>query len=166
MRRSDKEITDKAEIIKIIEKCDVCRLGLSDDNVPYIVPMNFGSQYIDGKLILYFHGAKEGRKLDIIAKNPFACFEADCSHKLIEGSEAWHYTMEYESVIGNGKVVLCTEKSEKIEALKLLMQKYAKGKDFNFPDHIIEKITVFKLEVSEFTGKRSVPARKSDGSLR
>ena len=156
MRRSDREITDKDEIIKIIEKCDVCRIALSNDNIPYIVPMNYGYQYADGKLTLYFHGAKEGKKLDIIAKNPLACFEMDCSHKLIEADEAWNYTMEYESVIGNGKISLCTEKSEKLEALKQLMKKYAKGKDFSFPDRVIETVGIFKLDVSEFTGKRLV----------
>ena len=155
MRRSDREITDKTEIMKIIEKCDVCRLALAENNIPYIVPMNYGYEYLNGKLILYFHGAREGKKLDIISKNPFACFEVDCSHKLIEASEAQNYTMEYESVIGNGEIYLCTEKSEKIKALKQLMNKYAKDKEFNFPDHVIESVTVFKLEVSEFTGKRS-----------
>ena len=156
MRRSDREITNQAEIIHIIDKCDVCRLALSDHNVPYIVPMNYGYQYADDKLTLYFHGAKEGKKLDIIARNPLACFEVDCSHKLIEADEAWAYTMEYESVIGNGKIYLCTEKTEKIEALTQLMRKYAKDKDFHFPDQVIESVTVFKLDVFAFTGKRLV----------
>jgi len=154
MRRADREITDKEEIVKVLEKCDVCRLGLADDNIPYIVPLNYGYEYIDGKLTLFFHCAKKGKKLDIISKNPFACFEVDCSHNLIEASEACEYTMEYESVIGNGEIHLCGEKSEKIKALKLLMSKYASGKEFNFPDHMIDSVVVFKLEVSEFTGKR------------
>jgi len=154
MRRLDREITDKTEIIKIIEKCDVCRLGLAENNIPYIIPLNYGYEYFDGKLILYFHGAKEGKKLDIIRKNPFACFELDCSHQLIEADEACAYTMEYESVIGNGEIYFCSEKSEKIKALKQLMNKYVKDKEFNFPDRMIESVVVFKLEVSEFTGKR------------
>lgn len=113
MRRSDREITDKAEIIEIIEKCDVCRLALSDNNVPYVVPMNYGYEYTEGKLTLYFHGAKEGKKLEVINNNPLACFEMDCSHKLMEADEACDYTMEYESVIGNGIISLCSEKNEK-----------------------------------------------------
>ena len=70
MRRSDREIADKSEIIRIIEKCDVCRLALSQNNAPYIVPMSFGYEYADNKLTIYFHCAKEGRKLDIIRENP------------------------------------------------------------------------------------------------
>ena len=156
MRRSDREVSDKAEIIKIIDKCDVCRLGLSDDNIPYVVPMNFGYQYNGSKLTLYFHGANEGKKHDIIAKNPIACFEMDCSHRLVEGDNAWQYTMEYESVIGSGEILYCNEKSEKTEALKHLMKQYAGDKDFIFPDHVLDTVTVFKLEVAEFTGKRLI----------
>ena len=154
MRRTDREVADKTEILKIIEKCDICRLALSDGHQPYIVPMNFGYQYVDEKLILYFHGAKKGKKLDIIAKNPLACFEMDCSLKLVEADVAWEYTMEYESVVGSGTIVVCNEKSDKTHALEKLMEKYAKGKSFHFPEKAIDSVTILKLEVSEFTGKR------------
>jgi nitroimidazol reductase NimA-like FMN-containing flavoprotein (pyridoxamine 5'-phosphate oxidase superfamily) len=155
MRRKDREITDKTEIIKIIDKCEVCRLGLSDDNVPYIIPMNYGYKYENDILTLYFHCAKEGKKLDIIGRNPRACFEMDCSHKLIIAEEAWHYTMEYESVVGEGEIHLCDDVEDKVEGLNLLMEKYEKNKKFTFPDHIIDSVAILKLEVSEFTGKRS-----------
>ena len=154
MRRADREIVEKAEIIEIIEKCYVCRLGFSDDNVPYVVPMNYGYEYVGEKLTLYFHGADEGKKHDIIAKNPIACFEMDCSHKLIEADEAAQYTMEYESVIGSGEISYITGKSEKINACRLIMRQYAKDKEFSFPDHVLDSVTLFKLEVSEFSGKR------------
>ncbi len=154
MRRSDREMKDRSEILSVIEKCDVCRLGLCDAAIPYVVPMNFGYEYSSGKLVLFFHGAKEGKKLDMIQRNPAACFEMDCSHRLVEAEEAANYTMEYESVIGHGRISFCTEKSEKNKALTLLMKKYAKDRTFDFPDHVIESVTVFKLDVSDFTGKR------------
>jgi nitroimidazol reductase NimA-like FMN-containing flavoprotein (pyridoxamine 5'-phosphate oxidase superfamily) len=156
MRRKDREIKDPAEIIKVIDKCDVCRIGLSDGNVPYVVPLNFGYEYIDGKLTLYFHGAKEGKKHEIIQKNPVACFEMDCSHKLVVSEDAARYTMEYESVMGNGKIHVCTEKAEKIHALTRLMKTYARDKEFVFPDHVVESVGILKLEVSDFTGKRHI----------
>ena len=43
MRRKDREITDFDEMMKIIAKCDTCRLALFDDEFPYIVPLNFGT---------------------------------------------------------------------------------------------------------------------------
>ena len=154
MRRSDREVKDKSEIIEIIKKCGVCRLAFSDSNIPYIVPMNFGFEYTYETLTLYFHGAKEGKKHDIISKNPIVCFEMDCSHKLIKAEEACDYTMEYESVIGIGRIKYCTENTEKLHALKHLMSQYTKTGDFTFPDHVLDSVTIFKLEVSEFTGKR------------
>jgi len=154
MRRSDREITDSAQIIEIIEKCDVCRLALSDGAMPYIVPLNYGYEYANGKLTLYFHGAKKGRKMEIIERNPLACFEMDCSHRLIEAEQACGYTMEYESVIGSGKIYLCTDKAEKVRALAFLMGKYAGGREFEFPDSAVEAVAVFRLEVAELKGKR------------
>ena len=69
MRRKDREITDFDEMMKIIAKCDTCRLALFDDEFPYIVPLNFGTDVEEGQLYLYFHSAKVGTKLDLIRKN-------------------------------------------------------------------------------------------------
>ncbi|GBU25577.1 hypothetical protein R83H12_02227 [Fibrobacteria bacterium R8-3-H12] len=42
MRRKDKEIIGINEKLEIIAKCKICRLGLSENNYPYIVPLNYG----------------------------------------------------------------------------------------------------------------------------
>ena len=156
MKRTDRELTNPAEILDIIEKCDVCRIAMSSDNIPYIVPMNFGFEYTGSALTLYFHGAGQGRKIDIIAENPAVCFEMDCSHRLIVGTDGCNYSMEYESVIGNGSMSICLERNEKIRALTRLMEKYAPGKSFAFPDAVLDSVTVLKLTVTDFTGKRNI----------
>ena len=70
MRRSDREVTEFTDIVSIIEKCDVCRLALNDENYPYILPLNFGMNITEENVLeLYFHGATEGTKLDLIAKD-------------------------------------------------------------------------------------------------
>ena len=51
MRRKDREITDFDEMMKIIAKCDTCRLALFDDEFPYIVPLNFGTDVEEGNFI-------------------------------------------------------------------------------------------------------------------
>jgi nitroimidazol reductase NimA-like FMN-containing flavoprotein (pyridoxamine 5'-phosphate oxidase superfamily) len=61
MRRSEKEITAKTEIESIIQQSMVCRLAMSEGQIPYIVPLCFGYR----NDTLYFHSAKEGKKLDI-----------------------------------------------------------------------------------------------------
>ena len=160
MRRIDREITDKSEIIKIIDKCGVCRIALSQNNIPYIVPMNFGYEYDNytSRLMLYFHCAKEGRKLDIIKENSTVCFECDCSHRLMSGEKAHNFSMEYESVIGDGNIVIVgdAETDEKYKALGLIMKKYAPEKTFEFSETDINSVTILKLTVSGFTGKRNI----------
>jgi len=158
MRRSDRQVTDIGQIIRIIEKCDVCRLALSGGDLPYIVPLNFGFEYSEGNLVLYFHSANEGRKLDMIRKNPFACFEMDTSHRIIEAEDACDFAMEYESVVGSGRISLITDKAGKINALKQLMKKYAANREFTFPDSAVGAVTVFKLDAPEFSGKRCIRA--------
>lgn len=70
MRKKDRMIENKADIIKIIEKCECCRIAFCHDHKPYIVPMNFGYTYKNEKLILYFHCGHEGKKLEMIRLNP------------------------------------------------------------------------------------------------
>ena len=156
MRRTDREVTDKNEIIKIIDKCDVCRIALSKDNTPYIIPMNFGCIYENGRLILYFHCAKEGKKLDIIKSNPAVCFEFDCSVNIIPGDTACKYSLDFESVVGSGNIIIVGdgEIKEKQKALSLIMKKYAPEKTFEFSGTDIDSVTVLKLFADEFTGKR------------
>ena len=72
MRRSDREITDRNEILQVMERCDVCRLALNDGEYPYILPLNFGMEQAGEQIILYFHGATEGKKLNLIARDPRA----------------------------------------------------------------------------------------------
>jgi len=43
--------------------------------------MNFGMQVLEGKITLYFHGATEGKKYELIRKNNKASFEMDCDHR-------------------------------------------------------------------------------------
>ena len=93
MRRQDREVTDNEKIKEIIKTCDCCRLGLNDNGKVYIVPLNFGFTEKNGKYTFYFHGARTGRKLDIIKQNNYAGFELDTNHKIYtKGDKACDYT--------------------------------------------------------------------------
>ena len=78
MRKSDREIRDYNEILRLLDECQTIRLALHDEPYPYVVPLSYGWEERDGKLFVYFHCAKEGKKLDLIEKNGNVCFEADC----------------------------------------------------------------------------------------
>lgn len=153
MRRKDREITDFNEIVEIIKKCDACRLAFNDGDYPYIVPLNFGLNVVDGKQVeLYFHCASEGTKLDLIRKDNRTTFEMDCNHNFILYEERMSCTMGYESVIGHGTIEFIDDE-HKFEALKILMNQYH-AEDFKFNTAMMKVTTVFKLVVSDMTGKR------------
>ena len=104
MRRTDREITDAEKITQIIQTCHCCRLGFCDNGAVYIVPLNFGYAEENGKRVFYFHSAKSGRKLDLIAGTPSVGFELDVNYALVEGEEACRHTARFQSVIGTGRV--------------------------------------------------------------
>lgn len=152
MRRSDRKVTDFSEILNIMERCDVCRLAINDRDCPYILPLNFGMKVESGVVELYFHGANEGTKYLLIAQNNLVSFEMDCSHKLVTRPEKGSCTMEYESVIGRGRIEILPE-SEKNSALKLIMEHYGRG-DFVYNQEVVPMTTVMRLRVENMTAKR------------
>jgi uncharacterized protein len=155
VRRSDREVSEIRELGSIIEKCDVCRLGMAVNNLPYIVPMNFGFEIDEeGCLWLYFHGAKEGRKIDVLQTNPNVCFEMDCGHELITGSDGCSYSFAYESIIGNGRAEFVENSADKIYALSKIMEKAAGVKGIPLNENMVKNVAVIKIKSTDFTGKR------------
>jgi nitroimidazol reductase NimA-like FMN-containing flavoprotein (pyridoxamine 5'-phosphate oxidase superfamily) len=155
MRRQDREITNDAAKIAILDECTVCRLGLSDHGAPYVVPLNYGYSYTNGRLELYFHGAKTGRKLDIMKENNRACVEVDSGHELISGGEnPCKYGYAFRSLICFGEVEMIEDKTEKAAALNFLMKRQT-GQDrtWQFDERMLESVAVYKLVVDEWTGK-------------
>lgn len=154
MRRKDREINEISEILEIIRKCDSCSVALFNEEYPYVIPMNFGFEHENGVLSLFFHSAEIGKKLDLIRKNGNAAFEMSCSHRLITGKSACSFTMEYESVCGNGHMEILEDKY-KVKALNLLMSQYTNEQSYNFEESALKKVIVMRLIVNEIHAKCS-----------
>ena len=153
MRKSDREIKSKEEIIDIIKRCDVIRLAFNNGDYPYILPLNFGFEVKNDKVIFYLHSALEGTKVDIMKKDNRASFEMDTKHELQYYEEKGYCTMSYESIIGRGRIRILPE-DEKMNALKKLMGHYHKSEDTYFNPAAISRTLVYLLEVEEMTAKR------------
>lgn len=153
MRRKDREVTDENKIEEIMSKCHCCRLGLNDNGEVYIVPLNFGFVKEEGKFTLYFHGAKEGRKIDIISKNPEVGFEMDRNYELITGDTACNYSAHYQSIIGNGTVSFVEDKTEKVKGLNAVMKQTTGKSDWIFNDKMLNAVCVYKLDVNKLSCK-------------
>ena len=150
MRRTEKEIRNRAEIDSVIRRSKVCRLGLSDQGTPYIVPLCFG---YDGQS-LYFHCARQGRKLDILRQNDKVCFEFDIVEGIVEADRGCDWGICYQSVIGSGRACLVEDPIEKEQALSLIMAQYSK-RTFSFPPEMVARTAVVKITIDGLTGKQS-----------
>jgi nitroimidazol reductase NimA-like FMN-containing flavoprotein (pyridoxamine 5'-phosphate oxidase superfamily) len=150
MRKAEREIKDRGELEDVIRRAEVCRLGMVDHGEAYIVPMNFG--YRDG--CMYFHCAREGRKLDMIRKNPKVCFELEADVCLVKGEKACQWSTSFESVIGWGTATIVLDEKEVREGLEVLLAHYTEG-PYDFDPGSLSLTVLIKLKVERMTGKRS-----------
>ena len=150
MRRKEREITEKRVIEEILRDAKVCRLAMSVDDQPYMVPLCFG--YSHGNL--YFHCAREGMKLDMVRKNNKVCFECDVDHELITSVSPCEWGMKGRSVVGFGEVSLLEAPEAKREALGVIMEHYGAKGPFSYKEKGFEKALIMKVEIESMTGKR------------
>ena len=151
MRRSEKEIIDPEIIKSIFESADICRIGLIDGDMAYIVPMNFGYE----NRYIYFHSAVEGRKIDILKSNPKVSFEIDVDHKIIESGPACSWSASYLSVMGHGEVEFIHDLIEKKRGLNLIMKKYSGKNEWAFPDETVARTLIFRISFKYISCKGS-----------
>ena len=148
---------------EILRRAEVGRMAICQDNMPYIIPLNF--LYHKGKII--FHCAWEGKKLDIINKNPDSCFEVD----EFTGEIGDHYEarchLSYDSILAFGKARIENNEQEKIKFLQLFAEKYSEsyrkplskgGKRFD--KTVVSECCCVVIDIEELTGRRE---RKIDG---
>ena len=128
MIRKDREITDLGEQLAIIDACDVCRIAL-----------------------MYFHSARRGTKLDLIAQDNRATFEMDCDHQFIFYDERMSCTMGYRSVIGHGLIEILPDE-ERTHGLDILMRHYH-AEEFTYNPKTVPATTVYRLVVTDMVGK-------------
>ena len=143
--------TEQEQIESIIQKCDICFVGMADtDGTPYVLPMNFG--YKDG--LVYLHSAQEGRSISILERNPKVCITFSTDHALVfQHSEvACSYRMRSKSVIGWGKVVYEENVNRKIEALDIIMKQYS-NKEFKYSDPAVKNVKIWKVKLTEISCK-------------
>lgn len=151
MRRKEREITDRDELLAVLERCFTCRVALFDGDYPYIVPMNYGVKSEADGVCLYFHGASEGKKMDLLRQNPKVGFEVD-RH---EPYEAGSLTSKYESVVGTGELSVVTDSGEKAQAIRIITEHYEAVFASDFADCLMQT-NILKLRVKSMTGKRNL----------
>ena len=157
MTKRELEIKDESQIRHILDTAKVLHLGMAVDNVPYVVPMNYGYTMENGKLVLYLHSAQQGKKIDMLRANSRVFFELDCDWMPFEGEKPCQYGLSYSSVMGRGRATIVEDVEEKMRGLTVLM-KTQTGKDFSFNERLVSIVAVIRIDVAEYTAKhRPIP---------
>ncbi len=159
MRRSDRA-QDLDFCLALIDSCThgVAALATGPDEAPYCLPLSLVRK---GKS-LYFHCAKEGRKADLLRRDPRVCVTFVGRDDPVYEAEKNNFTTCFQSVIATGKAVEVTEKEEKLEALELLCRRMTPeamtGDNFiRAASRSLELVAVWRIEMEEISGKARAP---------
>mgnify|MGYP004472849567 FL=1 len=155
MIRKDREVGNQDEIYDILKRCDTIKIAMLGDVYPYIVPVSFGIEVVDGKTVIYFHCAQKGTKIELIKENPHVCVEGEIFIQIEKTSHG--ITARYESVIGFGECTFVTKQEEIIHGMKLLTEHY--GYDEYPLDRCagLNHLFVGKIVLNEIYGKKNLP---------
>lgn len=151
MRRKDRQVDDPAAIRRVMEQCQICRVGFQDGGEVYIVPLSFGFVEQAGQYTLYFHSATAGRKVDLFQRAAAVGFEMDRAYQLVEADTACGYTARYESVIGTGRP-RAVPPEEAQTAMCAIMAHYG-GQGKPFSAGAMERVRLFAIEVTALSCK-------------
>ncbi|MDF2859716.1 MAG: pyridoxamine 5-phosphate oxidase family protein [Neobacillus sp.] len=117
------ECQDQEKINQFLTKARIGFLGLSDEEYPYVVPLNF--VWYNNKI--YFHGASEGKKADLMKVNANICFTVCEEYGTMAHPVPAHTDTAYMSVMVFGEVTHISDWDEATEAMQGLLDKYVPG---------------------------------------
>lgn len=176
MRLAQREITDPAELHAVVDACRTVRIGATDEEGIFIVPMSFGYTWEDTagpdadgavrpadapRLTLWLHSASEGRKARAFgaggAEGAPVAIEMDIEDGLIRGTYACAYSFAYRSIMGTGRIAPVEGAAEKRAALARIVAHLAPGEAPEFSPEALERTSVWRVDVERFTGKCRKP---------
>lgn len=143
-------IESRDEMEKLLREEEIGYLGLSADDKPYVVPLNYS--YTDGKI--FFHCGLKGKKLDAMKKNPHVCFTV--ARQLAEvrehaGGNPCH--VDSDSVICYGITRTIDDMGERSKALNAFNRRYRHDAP-DIPEDRVRKCSVVEITISEMTGRQ------------
>jgi len=152
MRKGEREITEKNEVIEILKNGKFVSIAMCRDNEPYVVTLSYG--YDQAKQALYFHAAVKGLKLDFIRANPNVCATViEDNGYVVDECE-----QKYRSLVLWGKMFVVEEFDEQKYGINVLLNHLEKNPEpiykRNIPDDTkFDKVSILRLDIEEMTGK-------------
>ena len=154
MRSKDRAVTELSKIEEVLSRCDCCRVGFADQGDVYIVPLNFGYDWSGEGCTLYFHGAKAGRKWELLQTSPTVGIELDCGYALMPADTACAHAAHFQSIIGTGRAEIIEDESQQRHALDALMRHAAGKGGWEIPAAALKSTCVFKVTVETLSCKQ------------
>ena len=97
---------------------------LGDDDYPYGLPINYWYSESDNKI--YFHGAKEGHKIDALKRHDKVSFCVYDKGVQVEGKKG----LDYKSVIVFGRIKTVIDEEKTIDICRKLSAQFDFGQDY------------------------------------
>ncbi len=151
MRKANQEITDKSAIEEILSQSGICRIGMIDNRLPYVLPFNYG--YKNNHI--YIHCASTGKKIDLLRKNPKVCFEIEQNAGIVKNDKACKWETTYRSIVGYGTIEILTDFTQKQKGLEIIMAHNGAPYLDDFEANQVDSVVILKLKIDTLTGKQS-----------
>ena len=148
MRRKDREMP--GEFARgVADRCLFSVVSMvTPEGKPYAVPLTLARE---GNT-LYFHCAADGRKTECLRVHPEVCVacvgDVHCPDD--------RFTALYESAIAQGVAREVTQTEEKIQALRLICERFSPANMARFDEALARSLAVtavWRIDVTEWTGK-------------
>ena len=154
LRRTDRRIEDIAFLKKILKTANYVTLAMSMNNEPYLVSLSHC--FDEERNCIYFHCAKEGKKLDYLQSNSRVWGQAILDHGYSLAEKDCTYL--YASVHFSGKVAFLDNIDEKRQAMVCMMKQLddkSKPLIAQLENDRLSKTMIGRIDIEYMSGKES-----------
>lgn len=153
VRRKDKEVKDSVELKKALREAEHVTLAMSLDDEPYLVTLSHG--YDEERNCIYFHCAREGKKIDILMENPIVWGQALIDMEYQQGScDHLFQTTQF-----RGRVTFIKNIEEKKNALEIMIKQLDENPQTIIEDQMkptsIQRVQIGRIDIDYMSGKRA-----------
>jgi nitroimidazol reductase NimA-like FMN-containing flavoprotein (pyridoxamine 5'-phosphate oxidase superfamily) len=161
VRRRDKEVQDPAAVLDVLARGEVARIAMIDaDGGPYLVPVSYAVLPAEPgePLRIVVHGAREGRKIDALRRDPRVCVEVTVDAATLPAARACDVSVRFRSVIAFGRAALVEDRAGRARAFAAIAARYAPGAP-PVDEGEARKVAILEIRIASATCKVSPPPR-------
>jgi nitroimidazol reductase NimA-like FMN-containing flavoprotein (pyridoxamine 5'-phosphate oxidase superfamily) len=153
IRRKEKAIESKDEIIAIIQKAQYVTIAMSAKDEPYLATLSHG--YDPENYCIYFHCAKDGKKVDILKENNIVWGQALNDEGYADGScDHLYATAQF-----RGRVTFVKDLDEKERALKIMIHALESEPEKVIAEQVTKKsvksVNIGRIDIEYMSGKKA-----------